>query len=133
MLGSPRSLRLMVTCAVCLVGLVVIAESGENLTKRKSVLFAANDFQGMTNSIGVALLQDPFPESRRLAARVLASDADPQRLRLLSEYAGDADAWTRYHAMVGAGRIGPEGITIALRGLKDSAPVVRQAAPGTRA
>jgi len=119
---------LVVMIAVGAVGITALSDDGGDLESRKAALLSAIDFEGLSNSLGVGMLRDPFPESRRMAARALASDADPKRLRLLAEYAGDTDAWTRYHAIVAAGRMGPPGLGIALRGLKDSAPVVRQAA-----
>jgi cyclophilin family peptidyl-prolyl cis-trans isomerase len=98
------------------------------LDERRAALLAALDFGGLPNSLAVAMLEDPFPQARAEAARVLASEADPARVALVRQYAGDADLWARSHAMVAAGRIGRPALAVALGGLHDAVPVVRQSA-----
>jgi hypothetical protein len=98
------------------------------LDERRAALLAALDFGGLPNSLAVAMLEDPFPQARAEAARVLASEADPARVALIGQYAGDADPWARSHAMVAAGRIGRPALAVALGGLHDAVPLVRQAA-----
>jgi hypothetical protein len=86
------------------------------LDERRAALLAALDFGGLPNSLAVAMLEDPFPQARAEAARVLASEADPARVALVRQYAGDADPWARSHAMVAAGRIGRPALAVALGG-----------------
>ena len=76
----------------------------------------------------IAMLQDPYPETRILALRVVASSADPSQTQLLWQYLGDLDFRVRYEVMVAAGRLGPDGRDLALKGLSDGVPKVRQAA-----
>jgi cyclophilin family peptidyl-prolyl cis-trans isomerase/HEAT repeat protein len=72
--------------------------------------------------------QDPYPSVRSQAAGVMASNADPKRLPLLARYMGDGDARVREQVMLAAGRMGEPGLSLALHGLGDAAPLVRQAA-----
>ncbi len=102
--------------------------AGSGLGELKAALLAALDFEGLSNSLGTALLRNPYGLSRVLAARALASEANPFRIRLVGEYAGDSDPWARHQAMLAAGRMGEPGLPVALTGLDDSAPLVRQAA-----
>ncbi len=102
--------------------------AGSGLDQRKAALLAALDFEGLSNSLGSVMLRDPFRVSRALAARALASEANPSRTRLVGEYAGDSDPWARHQAMLAAGRMGEPGLLIALGGLGDASPLVRQAA-----
>ena len=76
----------------------------------------------------IAMLSDPYPESRILAIRVVASSGDPSQTTLLPEYFRDQDFRVRYEVMVAAGRLGPDGRNLALAGLRDATPKVRQAA-----
>jgi len=76
----------------------------------------------------IAMLRDPYPESRILALRVVASSGDPSQTELLWEYLRDRDFRVRYEVMVVAGRLGPDGRDLALKGLSDGTPKVRQAA-----
>ncbi len=76
----------------------------------------------------IAMLQDTYPETRILAIRVVASSSDPSQTLLLWEYLGDLDFRVRYEVMVAAGRLGPDGRDLALKGLSDGVPKVRQAA-----
>jgi cyclophilin family peptidyl-prolyl cis-trans isomerase/HEAT repeat protein len=74
------------------------------------------------------MLLDLHRVSRVLAARALASEANPARIRLVGEYSRDTEPWARYQAMIAAGRMGEPGLPVALTGLGDPAPLVRQAA-----
>ena len=98
------------------------------LDERRAALLAALDFGGLSTSLAVAMLEDPFPLARADVARVLASEADPSRVLLVGQYAGDSDPWARSYAMLAAGRIGRPALGIALGGLGDGVPLVRQAA-----
>jgi cyclophilin family peptidyl-prolyl cis-trans isomerase len=119
--GTPRRL-LLIAVATTVLG------TASGVEQRRAFLLRALDFGGLSNSMAVGMQQDPYPESRELAVRALASVADPTRLRLLHEYSKDTNARARYQAMVAAGRIGPKALPVALAGLSDSAPLVRQSA-----
>ncbi len=118
---------LLAGCLVT-VATVVVSATSDDVAVRKAALLAAIDFEGLTNSLASGILQDPYPISRILAARALASEADAARLRLVGEYARDGDPWVRYQTMIAAGRMAPDGLSVAARGLNDPAPLVRQAA-----
>jgi cyclophilin family peptidyl-prolyl cis-trans isomerase/HEAT repeat protein len=68
------------------------------------------------------------PAVRARAAQVLASNVDAAALPLISRYATDNDPRIREQAMLAAGRLGPSALNLALYGLNDSSPLVRQAA-----
>lgn len=76
----------------------------------------------------IAMLQDPYPETRILAIRVAASSSDPSQALLLREYFRDRDFRVRYEVMIAAGRLGEAGAGLAFKGLVDQVPKVRQAA-----
>ena len=76
----------------------------------------------------VAMLRDPYPETRILAVRAVASSGDPSQTVVLWQYLGDRDFRVRYEVMVAAGRLGLDGRDLALKGLRDDVPKVRQAA-----
>ena len=76
----------------------------------------------------VAMLRDPYPETRILAVRAVASSGDPSQTVVLRQYLGDRDFRVRYEVMVAAGRLGLDGRDLALKGLRDDVPKVRQAA-----
>jgi cyclophilin family peptidyl-prolyl cis-trans isomerase/HEAT repeat protein len=63
-----------------------------------------------------------------LALRAVAASADPSQAPLLREYLRDPDLRVRYQVMIAAGRLGEAGRDLALRGLGDAIPRVRQAA-----
>jgi hypothetical protein len=110
------------------VALAAAPDDFGQLDERRAALLEALDFGGLPNPLAIAMLEDPFPQARAGAARALASEADPSRVALVGQYAGDADAWARSYAMVAAGRIGPPALGVAARGLDDAVPLVRQAA-----
>ena len=72
--------------------------------------------------------QDPFASVRAQAVGVMASNVDTKRLPLLIRYMNDGDARVREQVMLAAGRMGQPGFRLAVRGLADSTPMVRQAA-----
>jgi len=72
--------------------------------------------------------QDPFASVRAQAAGVMASNVDTKRLPLLIRYMNDGDARVREQVMLAAGRMGKPGFRLAVHGLADSTPLVRQAA-----
>jgi cyclophilin family peptidyl-prolyl cis-trans isomerase/HEAT repeat protein len=72
--------------------------------------------------------QDPFASVRAQAAGVMASNVDPKMLPLLTRYMNDGDARVREQVMLAAGRMGKPGLRLAVHGLADSTPLVRQAA-----
>ena len=72
--------------------------------------------------------QDPFASVRAQAAGVMASNVDVKRLPLLIRYMNDGDARVRENVMLAAGRMGRPGLQLAIHGLADSTPLVRQAA-----
>jgi peptidylprolyl isomerase/peptidyl-prolyl cis-trans isomerase B (cyclophilin B) len=117
----------VVLAAVAVVGLAV-ASDPSGLDERRAYLYAAIDRWQLSTSTATAMLQDPFPETRRLAAQALAGNPDIGRLRLYGELAADSSPWTRHAALIGVGRLAPEGLQLALAGIGDSSPLVRQAA-----
>ena len=131
-LGTPV-LRLRVAAALAalvMAGPVSAAAQDDfgQLDERRAALLEALDFGGLPSSLAIAVLEDPFPQARADAARALASEADPSRVTLVGQYAGDGDPGARCYAMVAAGRIGPPALAVSVRGLADAVPLVRQAA-----
>ena len=93
-----------------------------------NVLWSALDAWSLSVSKAVAMRVDPYPEVRVQAANVLASNIDTTGLKILTRYFGDGDARVREQVMLAAGRLGPTGLDLALAGLDDTIPLVRQAA-----
>jgi len=123
--------RVSAGALLCLVFLVVASlglAQDTTLSGHTAYLYGALDSWWLDTSRAVGLLQDPYPEARALAARVLACNPDPNRLRLFREYLKDTNPWVRQAAMIGVGRLGPIGVEMALDGLDDRTPLVRQAA-----
>jgi len=106
----------------------VTAGDESDMAPRRAFLYEATDRWWLDTSMAIGMLQDPYPETRALAARVLAVNPTPERLRLLGEYARDTSAATRQQVMLAAGRMGRAGVDLARRGLSDRVPAVRQAA-----
>ena len=131
-LGNRRGrgvwLPILLAAGSVVAAALAAADTSPDVNVRKAALLAAIDFEGLTNSIASGMLLDPYPISRILAARALASEADSARLRLVGEYARDGDPWVRYQTMIAAGRMAPDGLATAVGGLDDAAPLVRQAA-----
>jgi cyclophilin family peptidyl-prolyl cis-trans isomerase/HEAT repeat protein len=95
---------------------------------RIEYILRRSDAGTMPTPMLVAMLRDPFPETRVHALRVVAAAADPSQALLLREFMRDRDFLVRYQAMVAAGRLGPAGRQVALTGLRDDVDRVRQAA-----
>ncbi len=104
------------------------AQTPGGIDTRKVYLFRALDTWSLDLSIAVAMLKDPYPNVRMQAAGVLASNPDPEKLRLIQLYASDSDERVRHRAMLAAGRLGPAGLNVALQGVTDRSTFVRQAA-----
>ena len=82
----------------------------------------------VATSMALGMLQDPYSEIRGLATRVLATNVDSARLRLVSEYARDGSPNVREQAMLAAGRMGDAAVAVSVGGLRDRSPAVRQGA-----
>ena len=78
--------------------------------------------------IAVTMAEDPSPQVRERAVRVLASTVDPTAIPLLKVYLADSNPTVRRQVMLAAGRLGPAGLELAAGGLGDPSPLVRQAA-----
>jgi cyclophilin family peptidyl-prolyl cis-trans isomerase/HEAT repeat protein len=116
------------SAAVLAVTLATIGADTSDLDNRRAFLLRASDQWWLSTSMAVSMLQDPYLESRALAARVLACNPQPSRLRLLQAYAADTSPAARYRALIAAGRLGPEALQVALGALSDEVPLVRQSA-----
>ena len=104
------------------------AQEPESFEARAEYLLRQMDSGLLPTPMLIAMLSDPYPESRILAIRVVASSGDPSQTALLPEYFRDHDFRVRYEVMVAAGRLGPDGRSLALAGLRDGVAKVRQAA-----
>jgi cyclophilin family peptidyl-prolyl cis-trans isomerase/HEAT repeat protein len=107
---------------------VVAAQTPGSTASRRAFLWRALDSWSLPISQAVIMQQDPFASVRAQAAGVMASNVDPERLPLLSRYMNDGDARVREQVMLAAGRMGKPGLRLAVHGLADSTPLVRQAA-----
>jgi cyclophilin family peptidyl-prolyl cis-trans isomerase/HEAT repeat protein len=114
----------VLSTAICGIALAV----GTGLDERRAYLLKVTDQWHIPTPMAVTMLQDPYVEIRAQVARVLAVNPDPTKTLLLRRYATDASLRVRERAMLAAGRAGEPAMAIALTGLKDSAPVVRQGA-----
>jgi len=106
----------------------VAAQNPAGFEVRAEYLLRMMDSGLLPTPMLIAMLKDPFPETRVFALRVVASSSDPSQTLLLWQYLGDRDFRVRYEVMVAAGRLGPDGRELALKGLGDGVPMVRQAA-----
>jgi cyclophilin family peptidyl-prolyl cis-trans isomerase/HEAT repeat protein len=104
------------------------AQNTDSTASRRIFLWRALDSWNLPLSQAVAMRQDQFARVRAQAAGVMASNVDSGKLSLLSRYMGDGDAHVREQVMLAAGRIGPAGRSLAVHGLSDGSPLVRQAA-----
>jgi cyclophilin family peptidyl-prolyl cis-trans isomerase/HEAT repeat protein len=111
-----------------LVATGVVAQSPGDTASRQAFLWRALDGWSLQISQAVAMRRDPYPSVRAQAVGVMASNVDSGRLRLLVQYMGDGDARVRERVMLAAGRMGEKGLHLAVHGLQDSTPLVRQAA-----
>ena len=111
-----------------LAAAVVAAQSPGSTASRQAFLWRALDSWSLPISQAVIMQQDPFASVRTQAVGVMASNVDPKRLPLLNQYMNDGDARVREQVMLAAGRMGKPGLQLAVHGLADSTPLVRQAA-----
>jgi len=111
-----------------LAAAVVAAQSPGSTASRRAFLWRALDSWSLPISQAVMMQQDPFASVRAQAAGVMASNVDTKRLPLLIRYMNDGDARVREQVMLAAGRMGKPGLRLAVHGLADSTPLVRQAA-----
>jgi len=111
-----------------LVAVAAAARSPESTASRRAFLWRALDSWTLPISKAVIMQQDPFASVRAQAVGVMASNVDTKRLPLLIRYMNDGDARVREQVMLAAGRMGQSGFRLAVRGLADSTPMVRQAA-----
>jgi cyclophilin family peptidyl-prolyl cis-trans isomerase/HEAT repeat protein len=128
-----RTLRDFVFRQALLVTLLVVAAIGSAQTPggtatRQAFLWRALDSWSLPISQAVAMLRDPYPSVRAQAVGIMASNVDSRRLPLLARYMRDGDARVREQVMLAAGRMGEKGLALALHGLEDATPLVRQAA-----
>ena len=114
--------------AVTVTAFVVGAQDPGSFDARAEFLLRQTDAGLLPTSMMVAMLEDPFPETRIFAIRAVASSADPSQRLLLWQYLGDRDFRVRYEVMIAAGRLAADGQELAFRGLGDGTPKVRQAA-----
>ena len=117
----------ILACAL-LVCAAPVAARETPTASRQSYLLRDLDRRSLNISIAVAMLDDPFPEVRARAVQVVASTADASQVQLLARYLNDGDPRVRRNVMLAAGRMGEPGLPLALHGLKDATPAVRQAA-----
>jgi cyclophilin family peptidyl-prolyl cis-trans isomerase/HEAT repeat protein len=111
-----------------MIAVAAVAQSPGSTASRRAFLWRALDSWSLPISQAVMMQQDPFASVRAQAAGVMASNVDPKRLPLLIRYMNDGDARVREQVMLAAGRMGKPGLQLAVHGLADSTPVVRQAA-----
>jgi cyclophilin family peptidyl-prolyl cis-trans isomerase len=104
------------------------AQDPSSFEARAEYLLRRLDAGTIPTPMLASMLRDPYPESRILAIRAAASSADPSQVLLLGEYLRDRDYRVRYQVMVAAGRLGSRGRALALKGLNDPTPTVRQVA-----
>ena len=104
------------------------AQTPSAIGPRRVYLYRAIDSLDLELRMAVAMLADPFPAVRARAVQVLAANVDAAKLPLLNRYAMDNDPRVRERVMLAAGRLGPPGLDLALYGLNDKTPLVRQAA-----
>ncbi|MCU0304803.1 MAG: peptidylprolyl isomerase [Thermoanaerobaculales bacterium] len=104
------------------------AHDPSSVEARVEYLLRRMDAGVMPTPMLIAMLRDPYPETRVLALRAVAASADPGQAALLREYLRDPDLRVRYQVMIAAGRLGAAGRDLAVRGLGDAIPRVRQAA-----
>ena len=117
-----------VLAAVVLAATFAAAQTPAALGPRRAYLYRAIDSWDLELRMAVAMLADPFPSVRTRAVQVLAANVDATKLPLLNRYAMDNDPRVREQVMLAAGRLGAPGLKLALYGLNDKTPLVRQAA-----
>jgi cyclophilin family peptidyl-prolyl cis-trans isomerase/HEAT repeat protein len=111
-----------------LVAVAAAAQTPGSTASRRAFLWRALDSWSLPISQAVMMQQDQFASVRAQAAGVMASNVDTKSLPLLIRYMNDGDARVRENVMLAAGRMGRPGLQLAIHGLADSTPLVRQAA-----
>ncbi|HSN53757.1 MAG TPA: HEAT repeat domain-containing protein, partial [Candidatus Sulfomarinibacteraceae bacterium] len=128
-MARPGTAAVIVAAAVLAVTAVPARDLDPvSVEARLEYLLRRSDAGTVPTPMLVAMLRDPYPETRIFALRVVAAAADPNQALLLPEFLADRDFRVRYQAMVAAGRFGPKGLAVALTGLGDPIARVRQAA-----
>lgn len=117
----------LVVTAVLISG-PAVAQSRAASGDQTAYLATALDRWSIELPIAVTMLEEPSAAVRTRAVQVLASAADPARIPLLAEYLTDSSAAVRQQVMLAAGRTGIGGLDLAVQGLNDGSPHVRQAA-----
>lgn len=97
-------------------------------TAQIAYLATALDRWDVDDPVIITMLEDPSPAVRARAAQVLASTAEASDIGLLGRYLADGTSAVRSEALLAAGRMGPAGLNLAVAGLGDQSPLVRQAA-----
>jgi cyclophilin family peptidyl-prolyl cis-trans isomerase/HEAT repeat protein len=124
--------RILRRATVAVIGLMVVlpvqAVDPSSVEARAEYLLRMSDSGLLPTPMMIAMLRDPYPETKVLAIRVVAASSDPSQSLLLWEYLRDRDFRVRYQVMIAAGRLGEDGKELAFRGLRDGVPKVRQAA-----
>jgi cyclophilin family peptidyl-prolyl cis-trans isomerase/HEAT repeat protein len=130
--GAPRGIGALVGVVACVLAalgaVAALAQDPGSFEARAEYLLRRMDAGLLPTSMMIAMLGDPFAESRVFAMRAAASSSDPSQTLLLAEYLRDRDFRVRYGVMIAAGRLGEAGRELAFRGLRDDIPKVRQAA-----
>ena len=111
-----------------LFAVAAAAQSPGRTASRQAFLWRALDSWSLPISKAVMMQQDQYASVRAQAVGVLASNVDAKNLPLLVRYMNDGDARVRENVMLAAGRMGRPGLRLAIHGLADSTPLVRQAA-----
>jgi cyclophilin family peptidyl-prolyl cis-trans isomerase/HEAT repeat protein len=114
--------------ALAVVAVEASAQAPDGTATRRAFLWRALDSWSLPISQAVAMQQDPYPLVRVQAVGVMASKVEAKRLPLLARYMTDGDARVRERVLLAAGRMGEPGLSLALLGLEDANPLVRQAA-----
>jgi len=118
--------NLLVGCV--LIAAVGAAETPGSVDSRREYLSRELDRWEVALPVWVGMLEDPYPLARAQAVQGIAANMDDTRLSLLNRFAADTDHRVREQVMLAAGRLGSPGLGLALHGLRDAFPVVRQAA-----
>jgi cyclophilin family peptidyl-prolyl cis-trans isomerase/HEAT repeat protein len=117
-----------VAASLVLISAHAMAQGPAVSSDQVAYLATALDRWSIDLPIAVTMLEEPSPAVRARAVQVLASSADPARIPLLAGYLADPAPAVRQQVMLAAGREGIGGLDLAVRGLSDSSPQVRQAA-----
>ncbi|MFV2072838.1 MAG: peptidylprolyl isomerase [Thermoanaerobaculales bacterium] len=125
---SRRRFRSGPLVVLVVIAAVVAAQPPDRDASRREYLSRELDRWEVALGVWVRMLEDPYPLARARAVQVMASNMDDSRLSLLNRFAADADHRVREQVMLAAGRLGSPGLGLALHGLRDGFPVVRQAA-----